>query len=109
LNTSSGTDGFHFDSSCDPADEVIPPGLMKFIVADPTQVLDIYSELTGQPRIELGPRRGSKITLRSQTPLTRREAAWLLETALLLNGIPVPPKTTDLISNRPYWRNLRVE
>jgi hypothetical protein len=76
----------------DPADKVFAAGFMKFSAADPTQVLAVYCDLTGQPPINRDPRRGSKITLRSQTPLTRREAAWLLETALLLNGVPAPPK-----------------
>jgi hypothetical protein len=79
-----------------PADEKFAPGLMKFTSADAAQVLDIYWELTRQPRIERNLPRGSKITLRSQTGLTRREAAWVLEAALLLNGVPLPSQATNL-------------
>jgi len=74
------------------SDEKFPPGLIKFTAADPVQVLEVYSELTGRPRVARDLRQGAKVTVRSQTELTRREAAWLLEAALLLGGVSISPE-----------------
>jgi type II secretory pathway component GspD/PulD (secretin) len=71
----------------DPKAEVFPPGLIKFNEADGAVVLDAYRQLFGQtllPAPDLPP---AKITLKSQTSLTRDEAVWLLEAALYLGGI----------------------
>jgi hypothetical protein len=75
----------------DPSDEKFPPGLVKFNEADRSIVLDIYRELVGQPLVRAPDLPPCKVTLKSQTPLTRDEAVWLLESALYLGGIQCVP------------------
>jgi len=70
-------------------EEKLPAGLLRFTEADLDQVLEIYQELTGRTVISAANRPRSKITLRSQTPLTRREAAYALETAILMGGVRI--------------------
>jgi hypothetical protein len=89
----------------DPAnDEIFPPGLIKFVAADCSQVLDVYSELTGL--IVIGAQRVCRdgITYRSQT--ARSQAAWLLEAALLLADARMVPEADTFIfvvpANRPF-------
>lgn len=65
--------------------EVLPAGMIKFREADVVQVLDIYQELAGRTVLR-SPRLRGKISVRSQTRMTRAEAIWLLEIALQLNG-----------------------
>lgn len=70
-----------------PAEELLPPGLIKFSEADLNQVLDIYQELTGRTVVRAGAIPAAKITVKSQTALTRAEAKGLLETLLAMNQI----------------------
>ncbi len=69
------------------AEEVFPPGLLKFQDADLVQVLDIYQELTGLTVMRPAGLPAAKITIRSQTPLTRSEAIAALDTILAMNQI----------------------
>src|SRR5437867_1169182 len=71
----------------DPNVERFPSGLIKILNADVNQVLDIYQELAGRTVLKGAGLPAAFITLRSQTELTRDEAAWLLESALQLAGI----------------------
>jgi len=75
----------------DPKAEKFPPGLIKFHEADRAQVLDIYQQLFGQTVLLAPDLPPAKVTLKSQTPLTRDEAAWLIESALHLAGIQCVP------------------
>lgn len=68
--------------------EVLPPGMMKFSETHPAQVLDIYQELSGRT-VLAAPGLYSRVTVKTQTSLTRAEAIWMLETALHLRGIRV--------------------
>lgn len=55
--------------------------------ADLNQVLDLYGELLNRTIIRPQGLPQPKITIRSQTPLTRREGIQALDTVLALNGI----------------------
>lgn len=76
-----------------PADEeTFPPGLIKFQDADLIQVLDVYQELTGRTVMRPASLPATKITIRSQTTLTRREAIMALDTILAMNQITMIPQ-----------------
>jgi len=70
-----------------PVEETIPPGLIKFQQADLNQVLDLYAEWVGRTVLRPATLPAPTITLRTQTPLTRREAIQALDAVLALNGI----------------------
>ena len=57
-----------------PDTELFPPGLIKLQEADLVQVLDFYQELTGRTVLRPASLPAAKVTIRSQTPLTRKEA-----------------------------------
>ncbi len=71
----------------DPNDDLLPPGTIRFQEADLSQVLDIYAELLGRTIIRPQTLPQPKITIRAQTPLTRREGLQALDTVLAMNGI----------------------
>ncbi len=68
--------------------EVLPPGMIKFAETHPAQVLEIYQELSGRTVLS-APGLYARITVMSQTAMTRPEAMWMLETALRLRGVRV--------------------
>jgi hypothetical protein len=72
-------------------DEVFPAGLIKFQDADVLQALEIYAELVG--RTILRPQRYPffNVTVRSQTALSRLQAAWLLEASMALGDMALVP------------------
>jgi hypothetical protein len=61
--------------------------LIKFTSADALQVIEIWQELTGRTVIRPNGLLADKITLRSQTELTRHEAIWLIEAALKMANV----------------------
>ena len=69
--------------------EVFPPGLILFNEADYNQVLDIYQELSGRTVLNSPEVPRAKISLRTQTEVSREEAVWMLEAVLYLAGISV--------------------
>lgn len=73
-------------------DVIIPPGLIKFQDADLFQVLEFYQDLTGRTVIRPATLPPTKISVRTQTPLTRREAVQLLDSILAMNGITMVPQ-----------------
>jgi general secretion pathway protein D len=73
-------------------DVIIPPGLIKFQDADLLQVLDFYQDLTGRTVIRPASLPQTKISVRTQTPLTRREAVQLLDSILAMNQITMVPQ-----------------
>jgi general secretion pathway protein D len=73
-------------------DVIIPPGLIKFQDADLLQVLDFYQDLTGRTVIRPASLPAVKISVRTQTPLTRREAVQLLDSILAMNQITMVPQ-----------------
>ena len=73
-------------------DVIIPPGLIKFQDADLLQVLEFYQDLTGRTVIRPATLPQTKISVRTQTPLTRREAVQLLDSILAMNQITMVPQ-----------------
>ena len=73
-------------------EDIFPPGMVKFQDSDVLQVLDIYQEMTGRTVVRPTSLPATKISVRSQTPLTRREAIQLLDTILAMNGITMIPQ-----------------
>jgi general secretion pathway protein D len=69
-------------------DEIIPAGLIDFRGVDVSQVLDIYAQLVGRTLLRANLPAAS-IVLKTQTPLTKKEAIEALQAVLALNGIAV--------------------
>ncbi len=98
----AGTTPGPIDPSASPADEtLLPPGMIKFQDSDLLQVLDIYQDLTGRTIVRPSSLPATKISVRSQTPLTRREAIQLLDTILAMNGITMIPQGTKFVKAVP--------
>lgn len=72
--------------------EMFPPGLIKFQDAALDQVLEIYQELTGRTVLKPSTLPASKITIRTQTELTRQEAIQALDSILSMNGVTMTPQ-----------------
>lgn len=66
---------------------IILPGLLRFTSADVLQVLEFYAHLSRRTVLRPGHLVGARITLRSQTPLSREEAMWVVEAALRLGAL----------------------
>jgi hypothetical protein len=83
------------DPNC--PEEKLPAGMIRFGEADSDQVLEIYQELTGRTVISAANWPQSKITIRSQTALTRREAAYALETAMRMGNISISAHQDEFV------------
>jgi general secretion pathway protein D len=68
-------------------EEMIAPGMIDFRAVDVSQVLQLYAEWVNRTVLKPATLPAPTITLRSQTPLTRREAVQALDAVLALNGI----------------------
>ncbi len=68
-------------------EEMLPPGMINFSAVDLNQVLDIYAELVNRTVLRPANLPAPLITLKTQTPLTKREAIQALDAVLGLNGI----------------------
>jgi general secretion pathway protein D len=77
--------------------EILPPGLIKFQDADIAQVLEIYQELTGRTVLKPSSLPATKISIRTQTELTRAEAVQALDSILSMNGITMVPQGTKFV------------
>ena len=69
--------------------EVLPPGLVNFRNADTMQAVQLYAALVGRELEDADQNRGSAsgvITFRSQTPLTKEEARYALDTLFAWEG-----------------------
>ena len=77
-------------SQSDSADDntLIPPGLIDFQGVDVSQVLEIYAQLVGRTLLRAG-LPNAQIVLKTETPLTKKEAIQALQAVLALNGIAV--------------------
>ena len=69
------------------AEEIIPAGTINFPAADLKEVLKIYSELVNRTILQPANLGSPQITLKTQTPLTKREALQAFEAVFALNGI----------------------
>lgn len=68
-------------------DEIIQPGTINFPAVDINQVLPIYAELVNRTILRASTLPAAPITLKTQTPLTKREAIDALNAVLGMNGI----------------------
>jgi len=71
-------------------EEMIQPGLIDFEGVELTQVLDIYAKLVNRTLLR-GPLPAAQIVLKTQTPLTKKEAIQALEAVMALNGVSIVP------------------
>jgi type II secretory pathway component GspD/PulD (secretin) len=69
------------------AEDISPAGQIKFQDADIVQVLEIYQELTGRTVLKPSSLPQVKISIRTQTALTRAEAVLALDSILSMNGV----------------------
>ncbi len=83
-------------------DDVLAPGVIKFQEADLLQVLDVYQELTGRTILRPTALPAQKISIRSQTPLTRKEAVQALDSILALNGVTMIPQGEKFVKAVPF-------
>jgi general secretion pathway protein D len=83
------------------AEDIIPPGLIKFQDAELLQVLEFYQDLTGRTVIRPSSLPPTKISVRTQSPLTRREAVQLLDSILAMNQITMVPQGEKFIKAVP--------
>jgi general secretion pathway protein D len=72
-----------------PPEDTLPAGTINFPATDLNQVLQIYAELVGRTVLRPTTLPAPTITLKTQTPLTRREAIQAFDAVLALNGIAV--------------------
>ncbi len=84
--------------------ETFPPGLLKFTQADLLQALDIYAELSSRTVLTPNNLPVGKITVRSQTPLTRTEAIWLMGASLSVAGVAMVPESDKFVFAVPLSR-----
>ena len=77
--------------------ETFPPGLLKFEDADLNQVFNVYRELSKRSIVRPANLPNAKISLETQTPLTRTEALQALDTVLAQNGIVMIPQGTRFV------------
>ena len=85
-------------------DEIIPAGIIKFQDTDLLQVLDIYGDLTGRTLLRPNSLPPTKISVRSQTSLARKEAVWLLDALLAVSGIAMAPEGRNFVFAVPTSR-----
>jgi len=89
-------------------EDIIPPGLIKFQDAELLQVLEFYQDLTGRTVIRPATLPPTKISVRTQTPLTRREAVQLLDSILSMNQISMTPQGEKFVKAVPS-ANVQME
>jgi hypothetical protein len=70
-----------------PAPGAFPPGLVKFQESDLTQVLDFFAELGDKILLTSSFLPPMKITVRSQTSMTRKETMWMMNALLRLGEV----------------------
>src|SRR5436190_3775872 len=81
--------------------EAFAPVLLKFEDADLIQVLNTYRELSKRTIVRSAALPNAKISLETQTPLTRIEALQALDTVLAQNGIVMIPQGTKFVKAVP--------
>ena len=83
--------------------ELLPAGVITFLNVDLVQVATIYAALMGRKldRQALPPRATRNINLKTQTPLTREEARYALDTLFRWQGLQMIPEGDDLMRLAP--------
>jgi general secretion pathway protein D len=69
------------------SEEVIPAGMINFPATDLNQVLQIYAELVNRTVLRPANLPAPLITLKTQTPLSKKEAIQAFDAVLAMNGI----------------------
>ncbi|MGC9036111.1 MAG: secretin N-terminal domain-containing protein [Verrucomicrobiia bacterium] len=103
-------------------EQIIKQGMIRFQAADLSQVLDFYAELVNRTLLRPASLPDTKITIKTQTDLTRDEAIRAIGAVLAMNGITLidvgdkfvkvvpenivfqqakPFSTSDIITNMP--------
>jgi type II secretory pathway component GspD/PulD (secretin) len=90
------------------AGEILPPGLIKFMEADIHQVLEIYQELSHRTVLKPSDLVGRKVSVRTQTELTREEAIWVFDAMLGLADIAMIPQGDKFVFTLPGIQNAQV-
>ena len=90
-----------------PDEEVFPPGLIKFQDADLLQVLEVYQELTGRTVLRPNNLPQTKISIKSQTQLTRREAIAALDSILAMNQVTMVPQGDKFVKAVPQAQAMQ--
>jgi hypothetical protein len=86
--------------------EVFPAGLLKFDSAELAQVLNVYQEMSGRTMIRGSALPDVKVSIQSQTALTRREALQMLDTVLAANGVTMVLLGTKAVKAVPSAQAL---
>ncbi len=81
--------------------EIIPVGMIKFQETDISQVLEIYQELTQLTVLRPNSLPATKITLKTQTALTRSETVNALNSILAMNQISMIPQGEKFVKAVP--------
>ena len=76
---------------------MVPAGMIKFQDADIGQVLEIYQELTGRTVLKPSSLPATKVSIKTQTELSRTEAIQALDSILSMNGITMVPQGTKFV------------
>jgi hypothetical protein len=88
----TGRLSFISDPPADAPDaESFPPGLIKFQDADVSQVFEICQELRGRTLLKPSHLPHARISVRSQTQMSRDQAIWMLDAVLALADIAIVP------------------
>jgi hypothetical protein len=84
-------------------DVIFPPGLIKFQDSDMRNVLDVYQDLTGRtvirPKLNV-----PKISVKTQTTISREQAIWMLDALFHLSGVETLPESTNFVFAVPPER-----
>jgi general secretion pathway protein D len=94
--------GANIAAGLNPDEEILQPGMIKFQDTDLLQVLEIYQELTGRTVLRPATLPQTKISIKSQTALTRREGVQALDSVLSLNGITMMPQGDKFVKAVPF-------
>lgn len=91
-----------------PGAEILPAGLIKFREADVDQVLEIGQELRQRTLLRPSNLPHPRITMHSQTELTREQAIWMLDAVLALGDIAIVPHGEKFFFALPGIENPRL-
>lgn len=81
--------------------KTMPPGVINLENADTEAVFKIYQSISGRTVVRPATLPSSKITLRTENPVTILKALQMLDTALAQNGIVMIPQGADVVKAVP--------
>jgi type II secretory pathway component GspD/PulD (secretin) len=81
--------------------KTLAPGVISLESADTEAVFKIYQSISGRTIVRPATLPSSKITLRTESPVTILKALQLLDTALAQNGIVMIPQGADVVKAVP--------